>query len=206
MAQPGYVASSVRRLASSSRRRAGTRYRRRWEREGKRSLLNFMRAGALGVTSATPIEITKPYFYRVFPTPSGSRRDRPRRNGWALSAQPLTNAVAGNLLDCGGRAPSVWHPSDGAHCTSSTCSRKTSRDSQGPNAPRLESSVPKIKRRVGDTVSPGHYAPQGWPYHLDTCGVFRVLASARRKAASPECGTDLAPRLVLPPPPARNWW
>src|SRR6478609_7999358 len=143
-------------------------------REGKRSLLNFIGC-AIGVAGAPPIETAM----RVLTRLSGA--ERVTVIGRAERLDPLgaafINAVAGNLLDYDDtHLPTVIHPT--APVAPAALALAEQRGLSG--AAMLHAFIlgAEVECRIGNSVSPGHYA-RGW-HITSTCGVFgSAVASAK---------------------------
>jgi 2-methylcitrate dehydratase PrpD len=153
----------------------------RWEElprtvrhEGKRSLLNFIGC-ALGVAHAAPIEMA----LRVLLPLSGENRVTVL--GRTEKLDPLgaafINAIGGNLLDYDDtHLRTVIHPS--APVAPAALALAEQRGLSG--AAMLHAFILgcEVECRIGNAVSPGHYA-RGW-HITSTCGVFgAAVASAK---------------------------
>jgi 2-methylcitrate dehydratase PrpD len=143
-------------------------------REGKRSLLNFIGC-ALGVACTPPIEMTM----RVLTRLSGP--ERVTVIGRAERLDPLgaafINAVAGNLLDYDDtHLRTVIHPT--APVAPAALALAEQRGLSGAEMLHAFILGAEVECRIGNTVSPGHYA-RGW-HITSTCGVFgSAVASAK---------------------------
>lgn len=141
--------------------------------EGKRSLLNFIGC-ALGVARTSPIEMAM----RVLTPLSGA--ERVTVIGRAERLDPLgaafINAVGGNLLDYDDtHLRTVIHPT--APVAPAALALAEQRGLSG--AAMLHAFIlgAEVECRIGNAVSPGHYA-RGW-HITSTCGVFgSAVASA----------------------------
>src|SRR6478609_2624591 len=142
--------------------------------EGRRSLLNFVGC-VLGVAAMPPIEMA----LRVLAPLSGA--DRVTLIGRAERLDPLgaafINAIAGNLLDYDDtHLRTVIHPT--APVAPAALAVAEQRGLSG--AAMLHAFIlgAEIECRIGNSVSPGHYA-RGW-HITSTCGVFgSAVASAK---------------------------
>src|SRR6201997_1140059 len=142
--------------------------------EGKRSLLNFLGC-ALGVARTPPIEMA----LRVLLPLSGESRGA--LLGRAERLDPLNaafiNAIGGNLLDYDDtHLRTVIHPS--APVAPATLALAEQRGLSG--AAMLHAFIlgAEVECRIGNAVSPGHYA-RGW-HITSTCGVFGAAAAAAK--------------------------
>jgi 2-methylcitrate dehydratase PrpD len=142
--------------------------------EGKRSLLNFIGC-ALGVARTPPIEMA----LRVLLPLSGG--DRVTVLGRAERLDPLgaafVNSIGGNLLDYDDtHLRTVIHPS--APVAPAALALAEQRGLTG--AAMLHSFILgcEVECRIGNAVSPGHYA-RGW-HITSTCGVFGAAAAAAK--------------------------
>ena len=142
--------------------------------EGKRSLLNFLGC-ALGVAHTPPIEMA----LRVLLPLSGERRVTllGREERLDPLGAAFINAIAGNLLDYDDtHLRTVIHPS--APVAPAVLALAEQRGLSG--AAMLHAFIlgAEVGCRVGNAVSPGHYA-RGW-HITSTCGVFgAAVASAK---------------------------
>ncbi len=153
----------------------------RWEtlppalrHEGKRSLLNFLGC-ALGVAQTPPVEMAM----RVLAPLSGAegvtvlgRTERLDPLGAAF-----VNAIAGNLLDYDDtHLRTVIHPT--APVAPAALALAEQRGLSGKAMLHAFILGAEVECRIGNAVSPGHYA-RGW--HITaTCGVFgAAVASAK---------------------------
>jgi 2-methylcitrate dehydratase PrpD len=153
----------------------------RWEalphavrHESKRSLLNFIGC-ALGVAHAAPIEMA----LRVLLPLSGENRVTVL--GRTEKLDPLgaafINAIGGNLLDYDDtHLRTVIHPS--APVAPAALALAEQRGLSG--AAMLHAFILgcEVECRIGNAVSPGHYA-RGW-HITSTCGVFGAAAAAAK--------------------------
>jgi 2-methylcitrate dehydratase PrpD len=142
--------------------------------EGKRSLLNFLGC-ALGVARTPPIEMA----VRVLLPLAGE--NRVTLLGREERLDPLgaafINAVAGNLLDYDDtHLRTVIHPS--APVAPAALALAEQRGLSG--AAMLHAFIlgAEVECRIGNAVSPGHYA-RGW-HITSTCGVFGAAAAAAK--------------------------
>jgi 2-methylcitrate dehydratase PrpD len=142
--------------------------------EGKRALLNFLGC-ALGVARTPPIEMA----LRVLLPLSGE--SRVALLGREERLDPLgaafINAIAGNLLDYDDtHLRTVIHPS--APVAPATLALAEQRGLSG--AAMLHAFIlgAEVECRIGNAVSPGHYA-RGW-HITSTCGVFGAAAAAAK--------------------------
>ncbi len=140
--------------------------------EGKRSLLNFLGC-ALGVARTPPIEMA----LRVLLPLSGE--SRVTLLGREERLDPLgaafVNAIGGNLLDYDDtHLRTVIHPS--APVAPVALALAEQRGLSG--AAMLHAFIlgAEVECRIGNAVSPGHYA-RGW-HITSTCGVFGAAAAA----------------------------
>src|SRR5690242_19166076 len=142
--------------------------------EGKRSVLNFIGC-AIGVASAPPIETAM----RVLTRLSGA--ERVSVIGRTERLDPLgaafINAVAGNLLDYDDtHLRTVIHPT--APVAPAALALGEQRRLSGAEMLHAFILGAEIECRIGNSVSPGHYA-RGW-HITSTCGVFgSAVASAK---------------------------
>jgi 2-methylcitrate dehydratase PrpD len=153
----------------------------RWDRlppalkhEGKRSLLNFLGC-AFGVAQAPAIEMA----LRVLAPFSGA--ERVAVLGRTERLDPLgaafINAVSGNLLDYDDtHLATVIHPT--APVAPAALALVEQR--RLPGAALLHAFIlgAEVACRIGNAVSPGHYA-RGW-HITSTCGVFGSAAAAAK--------------------------
>ena len=150
----------------------------RWEdlpeplrHQGKRSLLNFIGC-ALGVAHSPPVEMAT----RVLTQLSGP--DRVTVIGRAERLDPLgaafVNAIGGNLLDYDDtHLRTVIHPA--APVAPAALALGELRGLSGPDVLRAFILGSEVECRIGNAVSPGHYA-RGW-HITSTCGVFGAAAA-----------------------------
>lgn len=142
--------------------------------EGRRSLLNF--AGcALGVARTPPVEMA----LRVLTPLSGA--DRVTVIGRAERLDPLgaafVNAIGANLLDYDDtHLRTVIHPS--APVAPAVLALAEQRGLSGAAALHAFILGAEVECRIGNAVSPGHYA-RGW-HITSTCGVFGAAAAASK--------------------------
>ena len=142
--------------------------------EGKRSLLNFIGC-ALGVAHAPPIEMA----LRVLLPLSGS--DRVSLIGRKEKLDPLgaafVNAISGNLLDYDDtHLQTVIHPT--APVAPAVFALGEQRKLRGEAVLHAFILGAEIECRIGNAVSPGHYA-RGW-HITSTCGVFGAAVAGAR--------------------------
>lgn len=142
--------------------------------EGKRSLLNFLGC-ALGVAHTPPIEMA----LRVLLPLSGENRVTVlgRKERLDPLGAAFINAVGGNLLDYDDtHLRTVIHPSapvaPAALALAEQCGLS--------GAAMLHAFIlgAEVECRIGNAVSPGHYA-RGW-HITSTCGVFGAAAAAAK--------------------------
>jgi 2-methylcitrate dehydratase PrpD len=142
--------------------------------EGRRSLLNF--AGcALGVAKTPPVEMAM----RVVLPLSGAERVAVIGRGERLD--PLgacfINAISANLLDYDDtHLRTVIHPT--APVAPAALALAEQRGLSGADLLHAFILGAEVACRVGNAVSPGHYA-RGW-HITSTCGVFGAAAAAAR--------------------------
>jgi 2-methylcitrate dehydratase PrpD len=139
--------------------------------QGKRSLLNFIGC-ALGVAHSPPVEMAM----RVLTPLSGP--DRVTVIGRAERLDPLgaafVNAIGGNLLDYDDtHLRTVIHPA--APVAPAALALGELRFLSGPDVLRAFILGAEVECRIGNAVSPGHYA-RGW-HITSTCGVFGAAAA-----------------------------
>ena len=142
--------------------------------EGKRSLLNFLGC-ALGVAHTPPIEMA----LRVLSPLSGENRVTVlgRKERLDPLGAAFINAVGGNLLDYDDtHLRTVIHPS--APVAPAALALAEQRGLSG--AAMLHAFIlgAEVECRIGNAVSPGHYA-RGW-HITSTCGVFGAAAAAAK--------------------------
>jgi len=142
--------------------------------EGKRSLLNFIGC-AIGVAQTEPIEMAM----RVLLPLSGSDRVTVLGRGERLDplGAAFINAIGGNLLDYDDtHLRTVIHPT--APVAPAVLALAEQRMLSGAAVLHAFILGAEIECRIGNAVSPGHYA-RGW--HITaTCGVFgSAVASAK---------------------------
>jgi 2-methylcitrate dehydratase PrpD len=142
--------------------------------EAKRSLLNFVGC-ALGVANTPPIEMAM----RVLTPLSGAERvtvfGRPERLDPLGAA--FINAIGGNLLDYDDtHLRTVIHPS--APVAPAVLALAEQRGLSGADVLLAFILGAEVECRIGNAVSPGHYA-RGW-HITSTCGVFGSAAAAAK--------------------------
>ena len=142
--------------------------------EAKRSILNF--AGcALGAAHAPTIEMA----LRVLTRVSGTERVAVlgRRERLDALGAAFINAVAGNLLDYDDtHLRTVIHPA--APVAPVALALAERRGLSGPQLLHAFALGAEVECRIGNAVSPGHYA-RGW-HITSTCGVFGAAAAAAK--------------------------
>jgi 2-methylcitrate dehydratase PrpD len=142
--------------------------------EARRSLLNFVGC-ALGVAHTPPIDMAM----RVLTSLSGADRVTVFGRGERLDllGAAFINAISANLLDYDDtHLPTVIHPT--APVAPAALALAEQRGLSG--AAMLHAFIlgAEVECRVGNAVSPGHYA-RGW-HITSTCGVFgSAVASAK---------------------------
>ena len=141
-------------------------------REAKRSLLNFLGC-ALGVARGAPVEMA----VRVLEQFTGSAKvtliGRTERLDCASAA--FVNAVGGNLLDYDDtHLRTVIHPT--APVAPVALALAEQRGLSGIEVLRAFILGAEVECRIGNAVSPAHYA-RGW-HITSTCGVFGAAAAA----------------------------
>jgi 2-methylcitrate dehydratase PrpD len=151
--------------------------------EGKRSLLNFMGC-ALGVARTPPIEMA----LRVLLALSGDSRVTVLGRSERLDplGAAFINAISGNLLDYDDtHLRTVIHPS--APVAPPALALAEQRGLSG--AAMLHAFIlgAEVECRIGNAVSPGHYA-RGW-HITSTCGVFGAAAAAAKLLGLDAMGT-----------------
>jgi 2-methylcitrate dehydratase PrpD len=142
--------------------------------EGKRSLLNFIGC-ALGVAHTPPVEMA----VRVLLPLSGT--DRVTLIGRTERLDPVSasfvNAIGGNLLDYDDtHLRTVIHPT--APVAPAVLALAEQRGLSGSAALHAFILGAEVACRIGNAVSPGHYA-RGW-HITSTCGVFGAAAAAAK--------------------------
>jgi 2-methylcitrate dehydratase PrpD len=142
--------------------------------EARRSMLNFLGC-ALGVATAEPISQA----IRVLAPLSGTDRvcviGRPERLD--ILGASFVNAVSGNLLDYDDtHLRTVIHPA--APVAPAVLALAEQRGLSGAAALHAFILGVEVECRIGNAVSPGHYA-RGW-HITSTCGVFGAAAAAAR--------------------------
>jgi 2-methylcitrate dehydratase PrpD len=142
--------------------------------EAKRSLLNFFGC-ALGVARAGPIEAA----VRVMRPFAGAAQASliGRRERLDILSASFVNAVSGNLLDYDDtHLNTVIHPT--APVAPAVLALAEERGYSGAAALHAFILGAEIECRIGNGVSPGHYA-RGW--HITaTCGVFGAAAASAK--------------------------
>jgi 2-methylcitrate dehydratase PrpD len=143
-------------------------------REAKRSLLNFFGC-ALGVAQASAIEAA----VRVISPFSGPAQASliGRRERMDILSASFINAVGGNLLDYDDtHLNTVIHPT--APVAPAVLALAEERGYSGAAVLHAFVLGAEIECRIGNGVSPGHYA-RGW--HITaTCGVFGAAAASAK--------------------------
>ena len=142
--------------------------------EGKRSLLNFIGC-ALGVAHTKPVEMA----VRVLLPLSGA--DRVTVIGRTERLDPVSasfvNAIGGNLLDYDDtHLRTVIHPT--APVAPAVLALAEQRGLSGSAMLHAFILGAEVACRIGNAVSPGHYA-RGW-HITSTCGVFGAAAAAAK--------------------------
>jgi 2-methylcitrate dehydratase PrpD len=142
--------------------------------EGKRSLLNFIGC-ALGVARTPPVEMA----LRVLQPLSGA--ERVTVIGRTERLDPLgacfVNAIGGNLLDYDDtHLRTVIHPT--APVAPAALALAEQRGLSGSAMLHAFILGAEVACRVGNAVSPGHYA-RGW-HITSTCGVFGSAAASAK--------------------------
>ncbi len=142
--------------------------------EGKRSLLNFIGC-ALGVARTPPIDMAM----RVLIPLSGAERVTVlgRTERLDLLGAAFINAIGANLLDYDDtHLPTVIHPT--APVAPAALALAEQRGLSGAALLHAFILGAEIECRIGNAVSPGHYA-RGW-HITSTCGVFGSAAASAR--------------------------
>jgi 2-methylcitrate dehydratase PrpD len=142
--------------------------------EGRRSLLNFLGC-ALGVAATPPIDMAM----RVLVPFSGADRVTVigRNERLDVLGAAFVNAVSGNLLDYDDtHLRTVIHPT--APVAPAVLALAEQRGLTGAAVLRAFLLGAEVECRIGNAVSPGHYA-RGW-HITSTCGVFGSAAAASR--------------------------
>lgn len=142
--------------------------------EGRRTLLNFLGC-ALGVANAEPVTQA----VRVLTPLSGADRVTVigRSERLDILAASFVNAIAGNLLDYDDtHLRTVIHPA--APVAPVVLALAEQRRLSGADALVALLLGVEVECRIGNAVSPGHYA-RGW-HITSTCGVFGAAAAASR--------------------------
>jgi len=142
--------------------------------EAKRSLLNFVGC-ALGVAHTPPIDMAM----RVLTSLSGAERVTVlgRAEQLDLLGAAFINAISANLLDYDDtHLQTVIHPT--APVAPAALALAEQRGLSGPAMLHAFILGAEVECRIGNAVSPGHYA-RGW-HITSTCGVFgSAVASAK---------------------------
>ncbi len=142
--------------------------------EAKRSLLNFV-GGAIGVANTAPIDMAM----RVLLPLSGIERVTVLGRGEMLDplGASFINAVSANLLDYDDtHLRTVIHPT--APVAPAALALAEQRGLSGAAMLHAFLLGAEVECRIGNAVSPGHYA-RGW-HITSTCGVFgAAVASAK---------------------------
>jgi 2-methylcitrate dehydratase PrpD len=142
--------------------------------EARRSLLNFVGC-ALGVAHTSPIDMA----IRVLTPLSGA--SRVTVFGRTERLDPLgaafVNAIGGNLLDYDDtHLRTVIHPT--APVAPAALALAEQRGLSGADVVLAFTLGAEVECRIGNAVSPGHYA-RGW-HITSTCGVFGSAAAAAK--------------------------
>lgn len=142
--------------------------------EGRRSLLNFLGC-ALGVAQSAPVEQA----VRVLAPLSGADRVTVigRAERLDILGAGFVNAIGGNLLDYDDtHLRTVIHPA--APVAPVALALAEQRGLSGRDVLLALLLGMEVECRVGNAVSPGHYA-RGW-HITSTCGVFGSAAATAR--------------------------
>lgn len=142
--------------------------------EGRRTLLNFLGC-ALGVAQAEPVSQAT----RVLAALSGAEHVTVigRTERLDILGASFVNAIAGNLLDYDDtHLRTVIHPA--APVAPVVLALAEQRGLSGAEALLALLLGVEVECRIGNAVSPGHYA-RGW-HITSTCGVFGAAAAAAR--------------------------
>jgi 2-methylcitrate dehydratase PrpD len=142
--------------------------------EAKRSLLNFI-GGAIGVAHSPPIETAVKLLRAFSGPPQATVFGRPERLDILNAA--FVNAAGANLLDYDDtHLSTVIHPT--APVAPAVFALAEQLGSSGSDVLHAFILGAEIECRLGNSVSPGHYA-RGW--HITaTCGVFGAAAASAR--------------------------
>lgn len=168
---PGFVGQSLGRFVASSRPDDLPETLRH---EGRRSLLNFLGC-ALGVAQTPPIDMAM----RVLLPLSGADRVTVfgRRETLDVLGAAFINAVSGNLLDYDDtHLRTVIHPT--APVAPAALALAERHGFSGADVLHAFLLGAEVECRIGNAVSPGHYA-RGW-HITSTCGVFGSAAAAAK--------------------------
>ncbi len=142
--------------------------------EAKRSLLNFM-GGAIGVAQTAPVETAVKVLAPLSGPAQATLLGRCERVD-VLSAC-FVNAIAANLLDYDDtHHPTIIHPT--APVAPPVLALAEDRMLSGALALHALLLGMEVECRIGNAVSPGHYA-RGW-HITSTCGVFGAAAASAR--------------------------
>lgn len=142
--------------------------------EGRRSLLNFLGC-ALGVAATPPIDMAM----RVLLPLTGADRVTVlgRAERLDVLGAAFINAVSGNLLDYDDtHLQTVIHPT--APVAPAALALAEQRGLSGAAVLHAFILGAEVECRIGNAVSPGHYA-RGW-HITSTCGVFGSAAAAAK--------------------------
>lgn len=142
--------------------------------EGRRTLLNFLGC-ALGVAQAEPVSQA----VRVLAPLSGADRVTVigRSERLDILGASFVNAIAGNLLDYDDtHLRTVIHPA--APVAPVALALAEQRGLSGADVLLALLLGVEVECRIGNAVSPGHYA-RGW-HITSTCGAFGAAAAASR--------------------------
>jgi 2-methylcitrate dehydratase PrpD len=145
--------------------------------EGRRSLLNFLGC-AVGVARTPPIDMA----VRALLPVSGANRVTLFGRGERLDVlnASFVNAIAGNLLDYDDtHLRTVIHPA--APVVPVAIALSEQRGLAGAAALHALLLGIEVECRIGNAVSPGHYA-RGW-HITSTCGVFGAAAATAKLLA-----------------------
>ncbi len=146
----------------------------RLRHEAKRSLLNFF-GGALGVARTEPIEAAVRVLRGLSGPGQAALIGRPERFDMLNAA--FINAISANLLDYDDtHLNTVIHPT--APVAPAALALAEHRRLSGARALHAFILGVEVECRLGNAVSPGHYA-RGW--HITaTCGVFGAAAAGAK--------------------------
>ncbi len=154
--------------------------------ETKRSILNFL-GGALGVAHDPAIEMAAKVLAPLSGLATATVIGRRERMD-ALSASFL-NAISSNLLDYDDtHLATVIHPA--APVAPPVLALAEQRGFTGADVMLAFALGGEVECRIGNAVSPGHYA-RGW-HITSTCGVFGAAAAAARLLGLPAAQTGHA--------------